>query len=69
MAISIPLSLDRMLSLATEWFLETYTSKPKNLTGRVEKGMGTPLRVGSSTLCWHCFEHNRQFVALGIIRA
>lgn len=25
--------------------------------------------LGSSTLCWHCFEHNRQFLALGIILA
>ena len=25
--------------------------------------------LGSTTLCWHFFEHNRQFLALGIILA
>ena len=27
------------------------------------------LLLGSSTLCWHCFEHNREILAQGIMPA
>ena len=36
---------------------------------RLEEEEQNRYQLGSSTLCWHCFEHNRQFLALGIILA